>query len=234
MQKNKKLFRVVIITLAILLVPTIALASGTGPDLIFPGDYYSCDPGDTITVTSVPKDFYVVFEFFNNGAKIGELTITSTGGDVSVEFPYGGLSGTFGVVAQLYRSDGLLKVIFKGEWKVVCEQPSGGEGCTPGYWKQKQHFDSWVSYAQNDIYLSVFGAGFEKSLLEVLKAGGGGEIALGRHSVAALLNASSPDVDYAYSEAQIIQMVQYAFTTGNFEGTKNLFEYENELGCPLN
>ena len=27
------------------------------------------------------------------------------------------------------------------------EPPPGGEGCTPGFWKQTQHFDSWVGFA---------------------------------------------------------------------------------------
>jgi len=234
MKRNKKFFSIVIVVLALLLIPTIAFASGTGPELIFPSDYSSCEPVDAVTVTGVPKDFYVVFEFFNNGIKIGEETVTSTGGDVSVNFPYGDLSGSFGVVAKLYRSDGFLKATFKGEWKVICEQPSGFQGCTPGYWKQKQHFDSWVGFSTSDNYFDVFGVGFDKTLLAVLKTGGGGAIALGRHSVAALLNASNPDVGYAYSQDQVKDMVSQAFLIGDFERIKNLFEYQNELGCPLN
>jgi hypothetical protein len=29
-------------------------------------------------------------------------------------------------------------------------------------------------------------------------------------------------------------MVQEAYETGDFEGTRNLFEAQNEVGCPLN
>src|SRR5215210_35264 len=36
------------------------------------------------------------------------------------------------------------------------EQPDGNEGCTPGYWKQPQHFDSWVVYSPNQLFSSVF------------------------------------------------------------------------------
>lgn len=132
------------------------------------------------------------------------------------------------------REGGAKQSLLQFNFDVTPPPPSEGWGCTPGYWKQKQHFDSWVNYAPGDNYFAVFGTGFDDGLLGVLKTGGGGEAALGRHSVAALLNAASPDVDYAYTEAEIIQMVQDAFASGDFESVKNLFEYENELGCPLN
>lgn len=113
--------------------------------------------------------------------------------------------------------------------------PSGGEGCTPGYWKQPHHLDSWVGYSPDQSYEAVFGvdASFSAgTLLEVLDQGGGGEKALGRHAVAALLNSAS-SVDYAYSSAGVIAAVQQAYASGDFNGVKNLFEFENELGCPL-
>jgi len=113
---------------------------------------------------------------------------------------------------------------------------AGEEGCTPGYWKQDQHFDSWVGFAPSDDYETVFGvdASFDKTLLGALKQGGGGEKALGRHAVAALLNSSNPDVSYAFTTAEIIAIVQEAYATGDFEGAKNQLADENEQGCPLN
>jgi hypothetical protein len=57
---------------------------------------------------------------------------------------------------------------------------------------------------------------------------------LGRHAVAALLNASNPDVSYYYSEAEVITLVQEAYATGDFETAKDLLEQQNELFCPLN
>jgi hypothetical protein len=115
------------------------------------------------------------------------------------------------------------------------EPPTGGEGCTPGFWKQSQHFDSWVNYNPSDDYETVFGvnASFTLTLLETLGQGGGGEIALGRHAVAALLNANNPDVDYAFTEAEVIQLVQDAYDTGDFNGAKDELEEQNEQGCPL-
>lgn len=113
------------------------------------------------------------------------------------------------------------------------EPPMGGEGCTPGYWKQPHHFDSWVGYAPGDSFDAIFGVPYDLTLLEALEQGGGHEKALGRHAVAALLNAAS-GVSYYYSEAQVISLVQSAYATGDFNGAKNQLAAQNEMGCPLN
>jgi hypothetical protein len=109
------------------------------------------------------------------------------------------------------------------------------EGCTPGYWKQDHHLDSWVGYAPTDDYETVFGvdAPFTLDLQDTMWLEGGQEEALGRHSVAALLNAVHPDVDYAYTEAEVIQLVQDAYASGEIEETKDLFEAANEQFCAL-
>jgi hypothetical protein len=113
------------------------------------------------------------------------------------------------------------------------EEPQVGQGCTPGYWKQTQHFWAWTNYTQGDSFAAVFGVPYDKTLLEALKTGGGQEKALGRHAVAGLLNAANPDVSYAFTEAQIIALVQEAWATGDFESAKNLLSFENEQGCPI-
>lgn len=110
----------------------------------------------------------------------------------------------------------------------------GGEGCTPGYWKQSQHFDSWVGYTPGQLFSTVFADAFPgKTLLQVLGQGGGGLNALGRHTVAALLNASS-SVDYDLNTAQVIAAFNAAFASGDYETQKNIFAGFNEQGCPLN
>lgn len=118
------------------------------------------------------------------------------------------------------------------------EPPGGGEGCTPGYWKQEQHFDSWRNpYDPNDSFNTYFENAFgDMTLLEVLKQGGGGLNALGRHTVAAMLNSASGGVDYAYSPAAVIASFDavYPGTKGDYETLKNQFAGENERGCPLN
>jgi hypothetical protein len=72
------------------------------------------------------------------------------------------------------------------------------------------------------------------SLLDALTLGGGGEKALARHAVAAILNASHSEFTYAYTTADIITGVQNAYASGNFEPFKDLLDRANNTGCPLN
>ncbi len=115
-------------------------------------------------------------------------------------------------------------------------------GCTPGYWKQPHHFGSWVGYAPGQAFSSVFENAFPgKSLLQVLSQGGGGLNALGRHVVAALLNASNPAVGYPYSTAQVITMFNDLYPAGGtaqqqqqaYNALKDMFAAANEAGCNL-
>jgi hypothetical protein len=113
--------------------------------------------------------------------------------------------------------------------------PGGGEGCTPGYWKQTQHFDSWTApYTPDTDFDDVFDDAFgELSLLEVMNLGGGGLNALGRHVVAALLNAASADVDYDLSVAQVIAAFNAVYPGGDYEALKNQLQGFNEQVCPI-
>jgi hypothetical protein len=109
-----------------------------------------------------------------------------------------------------------------------------GEGCTPGFWKQRQHFNSWTSYAPSNLFSTVFEDAFPgKTLLDVLKQGGGGLNALGRHTIAALLNAASTDVSYDLSVADVINKFNAVFPGGDYETLKDEFEDFNQQGCPL-
>ncbi len=110
------------------------------------------------------------------------------------------------------------------------------EGCTPGYWKQEQHFDSWVGFAPTDSFADVFDVGPDVTLLEALDLGGGDDTAFMRHAVAALLNASHPNICYAgkYGNDWEIQwFVKYTFIEGTFEYKKDILEAFNEARCPL-
>ena len=118
---------------------------------------------------------------------------------------------------------------------VTFDEVTAYQGCTPGYWRQQQHFGNW-SYALDASFDSTFGVNLfdpDITLLEAVQLGGGGVEALARHAVAALLNAANPNVTYPYSVSDVISMVQQAATTGSYEATKNLFETANEAGCPL-
>lgn len=124
------------------------------------------------------------------------------------------------------------------------------EGCTPGYWKQSQHFDSWPApYTPETNLRDVFVTDPvtlipDDTFLEALNYGGGPGVdgatqILLRAAVAALLNSTSPDVDFAVSAGHIINttidriesqgrhsiLVRAAY----FDGLNN-----GPGGCPLN
>lgn len=72
----------------------------------------------------------------------------------------------------------------------------GTEGCTPGYWKQQKHFDSWVNYTPNQTLESVFDVPDvynldTKTMLQALNFNGGaGQIAGHAHFIT--LGSSGP------------------------------------------
>jgi hypothetical protein len=110
---------------------------------------------------------------------------------------------------------------------------TGTQGCTPGYWKQSQHFGSWKGYSPNQKFSTVFDNAFPgKTLLEVLGQGGGGLNALGRHTVAALLDASS-GIDYGMAAEEVIAKFNAAYPGTDYETLKDQFAAMNERGCPL-
>ncbi|MHB1483330.1 MAG: DUF7507 domain-containing protein [Saccharofermentanales bacterium] len=96
------------------------------------------------------------------------------------------------------------------------------EGLTPGFWKN--HPDLWVDYDPEDLVGDVFDIPAalnelaDDTLMEALNyKGGSGAIGAARNllrqAVAALLNASHPDVDYAMTEAEIIDAVNDALAS---------------------
>jgi hypothetical protein len=119
--------------------------------------------------------------------------------------------------------------------------PTGFQGCTPGYWKQDQHFDSWQTYSPNDKFNAVFSVSGplpnNLTLLDALNLGGGGVNALARHAVAGLLSSVNSAVDYGLTPAEVIARVQAAIANSNatvVEAAKNELAALNEKGCPLN
>lgn len=120
--------------------------------------------------------------------------------------------------------------------------PTGNQGCTPGYWRQDQHLDSWKVYSPGADFDATFGVNFFNpniTLLQAVALGGGGNNALARHGVAALLNAAAGSgVSYAYTTAQVIAIVRGsgAYSGLSVEARKDLLAAANEGagGCPLN
>ncbi|KGM53489.1 hypothetical protein N800_00690 [Lysobacter daejeonensis GH1-9] len=91
----------------------------------------------------------------------------------------------------------------------------GDNGCTPGYWKQEQHFDSWpFPYEPNTLLRDVFVTAPpeyvpDDTFLEALNYGGGPGVEgatqiLLRAAVAALLNAEALGLAFEDEPAEII------------------------------
>jgi hypothetical protein len=129
----------------------------------------------------------------------------------------------------------------------------GEEGCTPGYWKQPHHFGNWA-VPQTTVFGDVFSACYDggsmtynniplqrpesgnlctTTFLDALELRGGGVNALARHAVAAYLSAASPDVDYYWTEGEIVDLVNEALTMGGVEMVKDQLAEMNERYCPL-
>ncbi|MDX1698732.1 MAG: hypothetical protein R3308_10620, partial [Thiohalobacterales bacterium] len=119
---------------------------------------------------------------------------------------------------------------------VLCnEEPGGGEGCTPGFWKNRTEFWPISTDAVFSDYFSCPAFdGNDSLLLDVLAAGGGGLNALGRHASAALLNSLSDHVSYDLSTAAIISSVDAACASGDgsqVELLKDDLDDFNNQGC---
>jgi hypothetical protein len=128
------------------------------------------------------------------------------------------------------------------------EVNGGGEGCTPGYWKN--HLASWAGtgYSPTSLVSAVFsGANAGQAgatLLQALNFGGGpgvdgAERILLRAAVASLLNASHPSVDFEMSASEVISQVSTALASNNratiLALATTLDDANNaDQGCPLN
>jgi hypothetical protein len=233
----------------------IIKTAGTATDgtvlQVMPGDsvtffYQVCNTGEiTLTVTQVTDDngtpgapgddFTVPVPPADQELVPGECINVNSGPRLVADPPVceqtrvniAGVVGTTPAGTQVTDTDDA----------ALCTPPQGGEGCTPGYWKQEHHFDSWVGYSPNQLFSSVFEDAFPgMTLLEVLSQGGGGLNALGRHTVAALLNSTALGGDYEFTTAEVIQAFNNVYPSSgvHYLILKNQFEQENESGCPLN
>jgi hypothetical protein len=176
---------------------------------------------DLVTVTEVPPAGYTaswVRTTLANGSTTSEAPVTSNTAT-------GAVGGDRGIL-----------VVFTNTALPPPPPPPGDEGCTPGYWKQAHHFDSWTApYTPTTLFSAVFENAFPGMTLdEVLGQGGGGLKALGRHTVAALLNAASSGVEYPLTTAQVISGFNAVFPGGDYETLHLRWAAFNEAGCPLN
>ena len=149
-------------------------------------------------------------------------------------------TGTYVVTVTVIDSDG---VSASDTLTLRVEGDAGGgtEGLSPGYWKthalcKDDVSSAWqqTGYNPHDRFNEVFGVHDRDNptLLEALRRGGGGSHAFARQAVAALLNAAHPEIDYAFSVAEVLAMTQTAYAGDKQErdALKDLLEAENSKG----
>lgn len=121
----------------------------------------------------------------------------------------------------------------------------GGDGCTPGYWKQIHHYDSWpTSVSPDTLFSDIFnrvisirtkGGNIDNpTLSQALTALGGQINTAARHATAAYLNALSQDVNYDMTTSKIINVFQESYDSNNFGDLIDGLVNFNEQNCPLN
>jgi hypothetical protein len=125
--------------------------------------------------------------------------------------------------------------------------PPGGQGCTPGYWKN--HLNAWVptGFSPNQALSSVFsptglGTLGTDTLLGALQYKGGSTLQakkqiLLRAAVASLLNAAHPDVAFGSGPASVIRAVNAALESNDADTILALatdLDDRNNMGCRLN
>jgi hypothetical protein len=118
-------------------------------------------------------------------------------------------------------------------------QPPGGEGCTPGFWKNlRMHGGFWTLSPDapvSSVFSAATGASGSQSLIAALNNGGGGVDALLRQAVAAVLNARA-GLDFPFTEAEIVAAVNAALASGDpdvIEALKNDLDDANNLGSDI-
>ncbi len=223
MKKRNKLFAVVLVlALSMIMVLPVGATSGTIE--------VDCD-GARFTGTVAAGDTVVLEVRLHPGpawmgTPILDQYITQPDGPFDVFVPWNDPDGV--VDGQGYR----VAIVVNGtnvaheEGILDCPPPPGGEGCTPGYWKN--HLEDWspTGYKPDDPFQTVFGVdlGFA-TLGDAIVAKGGGDAKVARHGTAALLSASHPDVDYPFTAVQVIASVQL--------GDVDDLVAANELGCQI-
>jgi len=150
-----------------------------------------------------------------------------------------------GALAAFYVRPVMRSVEVRPAYANVTPTPEP-EGCTPGYWKN--HLGEWPSlpspYQPDTLFANVFasvGSPYQDvfkdlTLQDALMQGGGCEKALGRHGVAALLNAEMLEGSFGLTTGQVISMVNAGLSSGDcptIEGIKDTLEVHNEASCPF-
>lgn len=242
MLKKSLLLSMVLVLL--LSITTLAQAeygrAWNGYTLDAPYDQTTCAPSNLISTTGIEPTTYIHVWFFVQNPVTNNMDVLQQfyhyGDLTNVAFPYalaGPISGTRLFEARVDVFVGGVEVTqLQAYWTVTCSEtptpPPGGQGCTPGFWRN--HYTVWPApYTPSNYFDTVFGVGYFSptyTLGQAIWAGGGGLNIIARHGTAALLSAASPGVDYPYTVAEVIAMVQ--------SGDISALIDANNLGCPLN
>jgi hypothetical protein len=175
-------------------------------------------------------------------ALLATIPLPEVGDNGLATVDLGGVAGVETMVVKLNGSGAIDDIEFE-------EEVEGGAGCTPGYWKQPHHHDSWMGCGPSDDFNTKFMVDVEWgrkcradsegdiTLNQGLRCRGGGKNALARHGVAALLNSMNTDVEFAYTTAEVKAIVKAGLDAGTKAAAneaKNLLAEQNEMGCDLN
>jgi len=183
---------------------------------------------------------------FSNGVTLNPLV----GHTYSIEYTGTGAAVTFQIIDWMDNDYCNNVCHLPVEIYEIPETPECG-GLTPGFWKN--HLGAWEGRSPTDFFEDIFDvditinqgkktANNAPTLLDALEAKGGVNEnkmiydALARHAVAALLNAAHPDINYPWTEEEIISAVHEAIEFGitwNPEQLKDQLDTFNNLGADL-
>ena len=206
------------------------------------GRFPSVVGGSTATITFAEPILITAILWFGNDPEAGETGWSLNG----IAGPNTGDQGALCTYHSLVTDTVTVWTDDSGGFDFYFRDVPAPEGCTPGYWKQSQHFDSWVGYTTGQTLESVFDVpdayGLDNvTLLSALSLPGGSTTAaaaqiLLRAAVASLLNSASPDVDFSLTTAQVISQVNTALASNSRSTMLTLataLDVENNKGCPL-
>lgn len=208
----------------------------SSPFDLTPGDCVDVwkDDGPTTATGDDATDVTITESSLPSGVQLDNITFAA--GTESSGFISTSTSGSSATVTTNFFHGGVITF-----WHSLIPV-TGDEGCTPGYWKQDHHFDSWpvpTTTLFNDVFTSSTLSG-SLTLLQALELKGGQENALARAAAAAYLNSLSADVDYEFSTAEVVNMVNDAFDgLLDMETVKDDLDLANNGGdeetesCPL-
>jgi hypothetical protein len=184
---------------------------------------------------NVDGEFTAIDKLLDNAQvdSVFVLTLVRGADGTLVEGEQTKITGTNQIAMDVGFDNGGYIRVFKS---VKNDNPADPQGCTPAFYRKRRNRESWPdAYPRFTSFNSVFINAFPgETLLGVLRNGGRGKDALGRHAVAALLNAASPNLDYPLTVNQVVYEFNRAILSRDardIKKTKKLFHELNQKKC---